>query len=55
MEYYEDFPIAAASTPTMHVNMILNADKLNLRLERERLIYAIHFVSILRAGMGNEI
>ena len=54
-EYYEDFPIAAASTPTMHVNMILNADKLNLRLERERLIYAIHFVSILRAGMGNEI
>lgn len=45
-EYYDHLQQMTAISPSMHANMLLFPEKLNIQKERERLIYAIHFISL---------
>ena len=45
-EYYDDFKHATAISPSMHANMLLFPDKLDIKKDRERLIYAVHFITL---------
>lgn len=47
-EYYADFISAQAISPSMIANMLLFPEKLDIEKERERLIYAIHFITLRR-------
>lgn len=44
-EYYHDLIHDASLTPTMNANMLYNPEKLDIEKERERLIYAVHFIT----------
>ena len=45
-DYYSDLELATSITPSMHVNMIYYPENLDMKKESERLIYAIHFISL---------
>ena len=45
-EYYDDLEHGASLTPSMNVNMLLFPEKLDIEKERERLIYAVHFITL---------
>lgn len=45
-EYYEDFINTRAISPSMFVRMLLFPEKLDIEKERERLIYAVHFITL---------
>ncbi|MFY0685350.1 MAG: hypothetical protein JXR20_12430 [Balneola sp.] len=47
-EYYDDLEHGASITPSMNANMLLFPEKLDIEKERERLIYAIHFITLRR-------
>lgn len=47
-EYYDDLEHGASITPSMNANMLLFPEKLDIEKERERLIYAVHFITLLR-------
>ena len=51
--YYDDLQHAFAITPGMNANMIVNPNKLDIRKERERLIFAIHFISLQKLSRFN--
>ena len=45
-EYFSDLRDGASITPSMTAQMLLFPEKLNIKKERERLIYAIHFITL---------
>ncbi|MEO1021506.1 MAG: hypothetical protein AAFW89_03105 [Bacteroidota bacterium] len=45
-EYYDDLERGASITPSMNANMLLFPGELDIKKERERLIYAIHFITL---------
>ncbi|MFA5670286.1 MAG: hypothetical protein WC967_13670 [Balneolaceae bacterium] len=47
-EYYDDLVHGASLTPTMNANMLYYPEKLDIEKERERLIYAVHFITLRR-------
>ncbi len=47
-EYLSDLRDGASITPSMTAQMLLFPEKLNIKKERERLIYAIHFITLYR-------
>ena len=47
-EYFNDLRDGASITPSMTAQILLFPEKLNIKNERERLIYAIHFITLYR-------
>lgn len=47
-EYFSDLRDGASITPSMTAQMLLFPERLNIKTERERLIYAIHFITLYR-------
>lgn len=47
-EYYDVLQNATGISPNMNANMLLFPEKLDIKKERERLIYAVHFITLRR-------
>ena len=49
-EYYDNLQQASGISPNMNAKMLLFPAKLDIKKERERLIYAIHFITLRRSS-----
>lgn len=53
-EYYDTLEDGGLITPSMNANMLLFPEKLDIEKERERLIYAIHFITLRRPSANSQ-
>jgi len=50
IQYYEGLKNAEGISPGMNTNMLLSPEELDMNKERERLIYATHFITLRKSS-----